>query len=501
MDPRTWVKDLTPYFIFVLIVSTIGPFLFGFHLAELNTPQDVITCKKQSIHTTQSSLPQCIPMNPTEIGAVSSVFTLGGLAGALAAGPLSSRYGRLKAMFAIALPAIVGPAFEALSPNIAVMSIGRFLSGIGAGASTVVVPLYISEVSPPKEKGLFGAFTQIMINMGIFIAQLLGFFLSHGQYWRIILAAGGMFGLAQTFGLLFTPESPKWSADQGRLSLARKILRKLRGHKFDIEDEVKSWGVESSEPVDEEEETLLQNENSQPSPSPGSGAQKEINSSNVGMIQVITDPQYNRATLAVIVIMLAQQLTGINSIVMYGVSLLSKLLSSNSATLNLGVSALNVFITALCAPLADSLGRKPCLLASIFGMGTSSILLAIGILKSISIMSAVAVLTFVASFGVGLGPVPFILSSELVGNEAVGAVQSWALAANWIATFLVAQFFPILNEAIGQGKIYFLFAALAAVFFTFTVWWIPETRGKTSLDEVWGREPGSSRVGRNERED
>lgn len=172
---------------------------------------------------------------------------------------------------------------------------------------------------------------------------------------------------------------------------------------------------------------------------------------------------------------------------MYGVHLLSDLLQSNSALLNLVVSAVNIIVTAGCAPLVDKLGRKTCLLSSITGMGFSSLLLAIGILKSVSILSAIAVLLFVSSFALGLGPVPFILSSELVPQEAVGATQSWALVANWIATFVVAQFFPMANEKL-HGKVYFIFAGLAAFFWCFVAWFVPETKGKRNADEVWGRE-------------
>jgi len=100
---------------------------------------------------------------------------------------------------------------------------------------------------------------------------------------------------------------------------------------------------------------------------------------------------------------------------MYGTSLLATLLRSNAALLNLAVSALNILVTASCAPLIDKLGRKTCLLASITGMGLSSLLLALSILRHIPLLSAIAVLLFVSSFGLGLGPVPFILSSELVG--------------------------------------------------------------------------------------
>jgi MFS family permease len=173
---------------------------------------------------------------------------------------------------------------------------------------------------------------------------------------------------------------------------------------------------------------------------------------------------------------------------MYGVSLLAGLLQSNSAILNVAVSAVNVVVTAACSPLVDKLGRKTCLLLSISVMGISSLLLAVGIIKSISVLSAIAVLFFVAGFALGLGPVPFILSSELVDAEAVGATQSLALAANWISTFCVAQFFPLANEKL-HGKVYFVFAGLALFFWLFVSAFVPESKGKKNADEVWGRDP------------
>lgn len=198
--------------------------------------------------------------------------------------------------------------------------------------------------------------------------------------------------------------------------------------------------------------------------------------------------------IAVIVVMVTQQLTGINSIVMYSVNLLSALLPTTAALLTVAISALNVIISVLCAPLSDKIGRKTCILLSIAGMGINSILLALGIYYSIKILSALAALLFVASFAVGLGPIPFILANELVGPEAVGATQSWALAASWIATFVVSQFFPMINQALGRGRVYYVFAALAALFGAFIAWWVPETRGKHSAEEVWGRKEIRERV-------
>lgn len=509
-------KDLTPRFLFVLFISTIGPLLFGYHLAELNAPQNVITCVRKSLGATawmqlsstfkskpqDGVLPPCIPMNPTQFGLVSSFFTLGGLVGALAAGSVSASQGRLRAMMYNTVFYVIGAAVEALAPNIWTMIVGRTISGLGAGASLVVVPIWISETAPPEQKGFWGAGTQIATNCGILIAQVLGYFLSREGLWRYILGAGGVIALVQLIGLVLGgQESPKWLAENGMASEAKRALRRLRGHTADIEEEVLHWGTSNiASDGDEEEQALMATDDGDNTKQQGVGsegvrgeihrvksASKEAGKEALSVFSVLSDRNSRPAIIAVMGVMLAQQLCGINSIVMYGVSLLADLLKSNSALLNILVAVLNIVVTTAAAPLPDKIGRKKCLLISIAGMGTNSILLAVGIIKHIPLLSAIAVLLFVASFGIGLGPVPFILSSELVGPEAVGATQSWALAANWVSTFAVAQFFPLLSETLGKGQVYFLFAGFALFFGLFVAWWVPETMGKGSADEVWGR--------------
>nr|KMM66520.1 hypothetical protein CPAG_02859 [Coccidioides posadasii RMSCC 3488] len=479
----------TPYLIFLILITTLGPLQFGYHLAELNAPQAVITCEKKDIKllrnlyssSASSGLPQCIPMNPSQFGFVSSSYSLGGLLGALLAGPFSTKYGRLLALRGTTIFLMLGPVAEALSVSISVFVLGRLLSGIGAGAAIVVGPIYIAEISPPKDKGFYGAFTQVMTNVGILGTQSLGYFLSKGSLWRIILATAGFIGLAELLGLLFVPESPVWLAEHQRLAHAKRILQRIRGQNADIHDEVKSWQIGGStasrtDPL--EEESLL-------TPPPGNLPPRNP---PVSILGVARDPLYRRAIIAVVAVMVTQQFTGINSIIMYSVSLLSTILPTTAALLTVIVSSINLFTTLLCSPLADKLGRKRCLLLSITGMGLSSALLAISIASNLKILSAIATLLFVASFAVGLGPVPFILASELVGPEAVGATQSWGLATNWTATFVVAQFFPALNVALGgKGRVYWIFAAIALVLGGFIAWWVPETKGKGSMEEVWGK--------------
>ena len=419
-------------------------------------------------------------MNSGEWGLVQSIFTIGGLTGALIFGPVSSKYGRLLAMRALTVVLFLGPVAEAVAPSMFLMSSGRFISGIGAGAATVVCPIYISEISPVEKRGLFGAFTQVMINVGILIAQLLGYYLSRDNVWRIILAVAGLIALIEFSGLLVAPETPEWLAKNHQTALARRVLQKIRGPDADIEDETKEWDTSA----EEEEESLLAT----------AGVPRKEKIINISFFSAICIPKYRKAVIAVVAVMVTQQLCGINSVVMYSVSILGSIIPTAAALVTVIVSAINVVVTVACAPLADKIGRKTCLLLSIGGMGSSSVLLAIGLSHEIPTLSVVATLSFVASFGVGLGPVPFILASELVGPEAVGATQSWALAGNWIATFCVAQFFPIINNALPRGRVYWIFAALALVFGSFIAWWVPESMGFSNADDIWLQQDETRRI-------
>ncbi|KAI1269978.1 general substrate transporter [Xylariaceae sp. FL1019] len=512
---RRCIRDVSPFLILLIVVSTLGPLQFGFHLAELNSPQDVITChakrgsvssrlsaafhswipkSSSSTATTTSGLPDCIPMDNAQFAVVSSMFTLGGLIGALASGPISSARGRLFAMRLTGLFFLVGSTLLTFGTSIVMLSIGRIFEGVGAGAATVIVPIYISEVAPPRERGLFGAMTQVSINVGILVTQTLGHFLSYGSAWRWVLGTGVIIAGLQLLGLVLVPESPAWLATHNNVALAKRTLQRIRGKNCDIEEETAVWASGSSSP---EEEALLDNSSTTVV---GSDSRRDSNSSkastksnhHLGFFDVIKDPQYRPALIAAVGVMCTQQLCGINSIIMYSVSLLRDFLPVSSSLLTIVISAINLITTIACSPLPDKLGRKTCLLLSIFGQGTSALVLALSILFGAKILSAIAVLLFVAFFAVGLGPVPFILASEMVGPEAVGAVQSCCLGANYVATFLVAQFFPIVNAALNArfgraGWVYFIFTVLAGLCGIFVFWRVPETKGKKDADEVWGR--------------
>ncbi|KAK5992121.1 putative metabolite transport protein [Cladobotryum mycophilum] len=463
-------QGITKYLVLSIGIATIGSMQFGFHLAELNAPQDVITCRKKSISTLNGGPLDCIPMDEAAFATVSSTLTVGGLIGALAAGPFSSQRGRLLAMRLTALFYILGSLIETAAQSVFFLALGRFVAGIGAGASTVIVPLYISEVCPPDARGFFGFLTQISINLGLLITQTLGFFLSYGRAWRWILGMGACFAAVQGLGLMIVPETPAWLAAHGQVSQAQKTMQRIRGHGVDIRGEVQDWGNDTTGSA--EEEGLLAQGDDVPPPTATNAKNEPV---HLGFLQVVRDPNTRPAIIAVVGIMFVQQLCGVNSVIMYSVSLLADLLPISSALLTIVISLVNLGTTIACAPLPDRLGRKTCLMLSIVGQGSSAFVLALSIVLGFKIISALAVLFFVGFFAVGLGPVPFILASELVGQEAVGATQSWCLGANYFATFLVAQFFPIVNKALnnwlgGAGWVYFIFAALAAVSVVFVSW-------------------------------
>ncbi|PHH62124.1 hypothetical protein CDD81_7555 [Ophiocordyceps australis] len=487
------------YLTLLVAIATLGSMQFGFHLAELNAPEDVLTCRKTSVWNTIQirSFPTCIRMSEAAFATISSIFTLGGLVGALCAGPLTSSHGRLFSMRVTALLYLFGALAESIALTVPILAAGRLFSGFGAGASTVVVPLYLNEAAPPAQRGLFGFMTQISVNFGILVAQVLGYFLSSQESgrWRWILASAAFIATAQGAGLLVLPESPAWLATHGDADGAKRTLRRLRGKGADIQQEVASWSVDGSSDNEDERSLLTQLDDTEPDaapPSPLGPVPVQIAPEHLGFIEVVQDSRYQPAIIAVVGIMFAQQLCGINSIIMYSVSLFANVFPVSSALLTILISVVNLVMTTACAPLPDRLGRKRCLLISIVGQGTSSFVLALSIIFGAKTLSAIAVLFFVAFFAVGLGPVPFLMAPELVGQEAVGATQSWSLAANYIATFLVAQFFPLLNTAMnralgGHGWVYFVFSAFALASVLFVWLRVPETKGKKDVDEVWGR--------------
>ncbi|KAJ1934923.1 Bifunctional purine biosynthesis protein PurH, partial [Linderina pennispora] len=260
----------------------------------------------------------------------------------------------------------------------------------------------------------------------------------------------------------FAVESPRYLWSRGQRVEARHVLRYLRGT-ANVDDEVAGW-VSASDASDSDEVP--------------SRAERTVTIFNIFMF-----PEYRKPWVLVLLLQFGQQLSGINTVFYYSSSVLEKMFSSHvSSILTMLIGVLNVLATSSGALIVDRFGRRPLLFASMATMTISITLLGLSLAFSWNVMAVASLYLVVASFAPGYGPVPFLLGTEFFDVKAAAAGGSWALAANWTGTFIVAAAFLPVQNIIGQWVFGVFVAALVicgAVFFVH----IPETKGKT-IEEI-----------------
>ncbi|PWW78318.1 MFS general substrate transporter [Tuber magnatum] len=279
--------------------------------------------------------------------------------------------------------------------------------------------------------------------------------------WRLILLIGGIIGFVQAVALLFLPESPSSLVASGEIEQARKELIKIRGTP-DVEEELVSYqsqlagqseGTGNTQPVGEDDPLLE------------AGPTPEPENSKIGLREFVTKREYRFGFMVVAGVMLAQQLTGINAVVFYGVSILHDLLPNSAKYLNAAISGVNLLVTLGASFLFDRVSHRFLLLTSILMMALCSLVLTISIFSRLAILSATATLLFVSSFSMGLGPLPWMVASRRIGPKGVGAAQSIGLTANWMGTFFVSFAVPVIAHAAGMPVVFAIFAVLGFIFF------------------------------------
>ncbi|CAH6719704.1 probable metabolite transport protein [[Candida] jaroonii] len=447
-------------------------------MSELNSPEQVLSCRLskpgeipyEDSFFGSKGLPQCIPLTTEQIGFVTSVFSIGGLIGSFYIGRVGDVFGRKKASMLYCLVYFIGSILNGLSVNFVTMVIGRFIAGLGAGSALVITPIFINEIAPPDVMGFLGSMNQVSVNVGILYTQLLGLVWSNNNDWRWLLLMGGFIALVDLVLLYFyTDESPRWLYSNGQSSRAFTTLHHLRGGDYSIaRSEVNNWGSTGNN--EEEGESLLGNNQRQAS---------------VNLETYLRSPEFNNSKIVATGILILQQFCGINSIIFYGVSVLVSIFPDLAIMINCMISLVNVVVTYIAANLVDKLGRKPLLLTSVSIMGVSTVLMAFGIIFSNSISIIVGTFTYITFFAIGLGPIPFFIVSEVTQPAAKASAQSWGIAMNWTATFIVGFLFPILKNSWIGGGVYFIFTIMCVFTFGFIKAKIPETKGATSYEQVW----------------
>lgn len=455
------------YLFFSVFAACISSVQYGYHMSELNAPEAVYTCQ-----TTKAGLvgdfaqtwfglhgyTECIPLEPKEIGIITSIFSIGGLVGSLYSGRLGDAIGRRTTFALNGIIFMIGSLVETGSNTYWSLLSGRFISGIAAGSSIVMTPLYINEISPVELRGLLGSMNQVCINIGILLTQLLAIRWANDEQWRFLLLMGAVLGFFNFAFCFVIDESPKWLADSGNQEKATLVLQRLMNISYkDSQATVRQWGVDNA---------------------------KEADGEKVSVWSYLSEKKYSRSRNVVNAVMVGQQFCGINSIIFYGVKVLLSLFPNGSILINCVISVLNTIFTFAASFFMDKAGRRLLLLLSVSTMCVATVGMACGIVGHIALLSVMSTFLYIVAFAIGLGPIPFLLISEVTEPEVKGLAQSWGTALNWLATFAVGFLFPILNNKL-KGYTYFIFTGMCVLFGMFTFKNIPETKGKTSFQQVW----------------
>jgi len=388
---------------------------------------------------------------------VTSLLLVGAVVGALAAGRVSDKIGRHKTVMITALVFIVGVLLAAFTPTYPVLLVARIVIGLAVGSASMIVPLYIGEIVPPRVRGGMVSLNQLAITAGILGSYLIDYGLSGTGDWRLMFGLAVIPAAALFIGMLFQQESPHWLIRQGREDEARDVLRRVR-YDSDIEAEIREV--------------------------------REVSQREGGVRDLIAP---NVRPLLFVGVMLAvfQQITGINTVIYYAPSLLQGAGFGNSAALlaNVVNGAVNVGMTIVAVWLLDKVGRRPLLLTGTAGMAVGMAITALSFLGGstlhggLAIVAVLGLLIYTGSFAIGLGPVFWLLIAEIYPLRIRGAAMSVASMANWAANFVVTISFLTLLSAIGGTGAFFLFGFLTLVALAYFWRRVPETKGR-SLQEI-----------------
>ncbi|EFO99132.1 hypothetical protein GCK72_008039 [Caenorhabditis remanei] len=462
---------LTRCLAFSAFVITLASFQFGYHIGCVNAPGGLIT--EWIIGSHKDLFDKELTRENADLAwsVAVSVFAVGGMAGGLLSGWLADKVGRRGALFYNNILALAAAALMGLAKSVGaypMIILGRLIIGFNCGLSSGLVPMYLTEISPVNLRGMLGSLPQLFVTIAILVSQIFGLphLLGTGDRWPLIFAFTVVPAVLQLALLLMCPESPKYTMGvRGDREAAENALKKLRGTN-DVAAEIQA--------MDDE-------------------AQAARNQQKPNMGAMFKGALAWPMSIA-IMMMLAQQLSGINVAMFYSTVIFrgAGLTGNEPFYATIGMGAVNVIMTLISVWLVDhpKFGRRSLLLAGLTGMFFSTLLL-VGALtlqnqgadyKWASYSAIVLVLLFVISFATGPGAIPWFFVSEIFDSSARGNANSIAVMVNWAANLLVGLTFLPINNALGQFS-FFIFSGCLAFFIVYTWKFVPETKGK-SIEQI-----------------
>jgi MFS transporter, SP family, galactose:H+ symporter len=391
---------------------------------------------------------------------VVSVVLIGAAAGALSGGRLADAFGRRFMLLVTAVIFVAGAMVCATAGSLDVLVAGRLIVGLGIGFSCNTVPVYISEVSPAEARGWQVSLFQLAITVGILAAYMVDYAFAASGEWRWMLGLAVVPGAILGLGMLGMPQTPRWLAKHGHAEAARKVLARIRGTQ-DVDLEFR-----------EIQETLSRADER--------GHFSDLMASSVRPALIIG-----------IGLAIAQQITGINTVIYYAPTIIQSagIPSASGAILaTAGIGVVNFLMTIVAMRLIDRVGRRPLLLTGIAGM-----IVSLGVLgfvfrshepsTALGWLATIILMAYVASFAISLGPIFWLLIAEIYPLKIRGIAEGTAAGTNWAANLLVSITFLSLVQASGPSRTFWLYGSLAVASFVFAYALVPETKGRT-LEEI-----------------
>lgn len=447
--------SITSYLLLSVTAALIPALQFGFQISLLNIQNKVI---QADLEIESDAI----------YGLTTSLFPIGALVGALfLAPPIANTCGRRgyfilsSPLFALAGGMMIATWWLKDSNKMAafiVLVAGRFLAGLGVGGTSVVSPMYISEVSPAAYKGAMASLVQFSITAGILVIE--GIAVATGSDWLWILVTATGLAVLQLALAVCASKSPAFLASKGDTPAASLAVQSLQG----VGASDGSMIVESI-----------------------SGA-KSSSDDKPSLLRLFTSPVYRFPLILCMLFMLAQQFSGINAVFFFSTQFFAKAgVSGNTGSLV--AATINIVATGIAVAVIERLGRRVLLLVSTAGMLIFSIGLTV-VLKimdtahsdALSTLSIVCVGAYVLFFELGLGPIPWLIGAEIFPEAPRATAMSAAAATNWILTFVIAETFPLMHSALGSFS-FVPFAGILLVILIYFAFVLPETKGK-SPEEV-----------------